>query len=411
MSIPAIKEIKPKTLQFLADGEGHSQQEISLALAGPDYFNLAQEQLAEKRANGKPKFFGRCETASTCLKGEGLIEYPKKGSRKITADGLKALNPQQSLSLGKNPGARQNTGYPGGVVLAVKTAREKAVDPSTKQVYSVEMPAPEEVRKGILELEFPTKGIRVKDAAVILADRFQLSDEQRNAEDRHGLNVFRYATVAPAFRYLLQNGRLTQPRGPRKPYVLGPDSSLPIPEPDPPIPEPDPSVSFEETAREIQEELEANLLRKDGKLWVALPYHIEELEANLLRKVKGIHPTFFEKLVINLLEKMGYGAGEVLGGSRDDGIDGIITDDDRLELYRIYVQAKRWEENKVGKPDIQQFAGALIEQDATMGIFVTTSRFTSGAREFAENTVDPKIVLVEGKQLARLLLEYNVFPG
>jgi len=387
MSIPAIKEIKPKTLQFLADGEGHSQQEISLALAGPDYFNLAQEQLAEKRANGKPKFFGRCETASTCLKGEGLIEYPKKGSRKITADGLKALNPQQSLSLGKNPGARQNTGYPGGVVLAVKTAREKAVDPSTKQVYSVEMPAPEEVRKGILELEFPAEGIRVKDAVVILADKFQLSDEQRNAEDRHGLNVFRYATVAPAFLYLLKNRRLKQPGGPRKPYVLGPDSSLPIPEPDPPIPEPDPSVSFEETARGIQ----------------------EELEASLLRKVRGIHPTFFEKLVINLLEKMGYGAGEVLGGSRDDGIDGIITDDDRLELYRIYVQAKRWEENKVGKPDIQQFAGALIEQDATMGIFVTTSRFTSGAREFAENTVDPKIVLVEGKQLARLLLEYNVF--
>ena len=384
MAVPTIREIKGAILRFLAKGQvpdqqdnfnedrlEYSRQDIFNAIAGSGYLNLAAEELAERLPSGRTKFENRSGTALTNLSQAGLVESLGGARWQITPHGIERTPPSTIPTL----------------------------------------PAPEQVRDAILKLEFPAEGIRVKDAVVILADKFQLSDEQRNAEDRHGLNVFRYATVAPAFRYLLQNGRLTQPRGPRKPYVLGPDSSLPIPEPDPPIPEPDPSVSFEETAREIQEELEANLLRKDGKLWVALPYHIEELEANLLRKVKGIHPTFFEKLVINLLEKMGYGAGEVLGGSRDDGIDGIITDDDRLELYRIYVQAKRWKKEKVGKPDIQQFAGALLEQDATMGIFVTTSVFTGPAIEYGERKGSPRIVLVDGKELARLLLEYNVFHG
>lgn len=92
--MPTTREIKPKTLQFLADGEVRSQQKISLALAGPTYFNLAQEQLAERRANGKPKFFGKCETASTYLKDEGLIEYPEEGYRRITPDGLREIDTQ-----------------------------------------------------------------------------------------------------------------------------------------------------------------------------------------------------------------------------------------------------------------------------------------------------------------------------
>ena len=259
-----------------------------------------------------------------------------------------------------------------------------AFDPSTEEEYEVEMPAPEEVRKGILELEFPLEGIRLKDAVAQLADKFQLSDKQRNAKYKSGNNVFYVNVVRREFRRLLDDGKLAQPKGKRTPYCRSPTPPRP-PSPDP-APTPEPSVPVAETYRGIR----------------------KKLEETLLEELRDIHHTFFEKLVIKLLEKMGYGAGEVLGGSRDDGIDGIITDDDRLELYRIYVQAKRWE-NKVGKPDIQQFAGALLEQDATMGIFVTTSRFTSGAREFAENTVDPKIVLVDGKQLARLLLEYNVF--
>lgn len=360
MSMPTIREIGGAILRFLSEGRvsnqqdifnadrsEYSRQDIFDAIAGPSYLNLTAEELAERLPSGRTRFQNRSGTALTNLSQAGLVESLGGARWKITPHGI-----------------------------------ERTPSPTI-----LTFPAPEQVRGAILELEFPPEGIRVKDAVVILADKFQLSDDQRNAEDRHGLNVFRYATVAPAFRYLLKNRRLEQPEGPRKPYVLGPDARLPIP-PDPPTSEPEPSVSFEETARGIQ----------------------EALEESLLRKVKGIHPTFFENLVINLLEKMGYGAGEILGGSRDDGIDGIITDDDRLELYRIYVQAKQGKE-LVEKPDIHQFAGALLEQDATMGIFVTTSCFNSGAREFAENTVDPKIVLVDGKELARLLLEYNVFHG
>ncbi len=361
MSMPTIREIEDAILRFLAEGRvpdqqdifdahmpEHHRQDIFNAIAGSRSLNLTADKLAERLPSGLHKFKNRSGTALSHLKKKGLVESTKAGYWRITRSGFEIpLTP-------------------------------------TNLVF----PPPDEVRNAILELEFPPEGIRVKDAVVILADKFQLSNDQRNAEDRHGLNVFRYAIVAPAFRYLLEKGKLKQPGGPRKPYVPAPNSRLLIPDPDSPIPEPDPPVSFEETTLGIQ----------------------EELEASLLRKVKGIHPTFFENLVINLLEKMGYGAGEVLGGSRDDGIDGIITDDDRLELYRIYVQAKRWK-NKVGKPAIHQFAGALLEQDATMGIFVTTSVFTSPAIKYGEREDSPRIVLVDGKELARLLLEYNVFHG
>lgn len=360
MSMPTIREIEDAILRFLSEGRvpdqqdifnadrsEYSRQDIFDAIAGPSYLNLTAEELAERLPSGLYKFKNRGGTALSRLKKKRLIESTRSGYWRITMSGLD-------------------------------------IPPTPTNLV---FPPRDEVRQAILELKFPPEGIRVKDAVVILADRFQLSDDQRDAENRHGLNVFRYAIVAPAFRYLLQNRKLKQPGGPRKPYVLGPDARLPIP-PDPPTPDPDPSVSFEETVRGIQ----------------------EALEASLLRKVKGIHPTFFENLVINLLEKMGYGTGEVLGGSRDDGIDGIITDDDRLELYRIYVQAKRWKK-KVGKPDIQQFAGALLEQDATMGIFVTTSVFTGPAIQYGERRDSPRIVLVDGKELARLLLEYNVFHG
>ena len=404
MSIPAIKEIKPKTLQFLADGEVRSQQEISHALAGPDYFNLPQEQLAEKRANGKFKFFGRCETASTYLRGDALIEYPKEGYRKITADGFKALNPQQILSLGKNPGTRQNTGYPGGVVPAVKTARKKAVDPSTEEVYEIEMPAPEEVRNAILELEFPPEGIRVKDAVEPLTENFRLTDEQRRAKNSSELAVFHYGVVYPAFRELLSEGTLVQ-SGKGTPYFLS-ETPLRSPNPDPVL-DSDPPVPVEEPYQEIR----------------------KKLEEALLQELREIDPTVFEQLVVDLISKMGYGTGEHVGRVGDGGIDGIVTDH-RLGLYKVYIQTKR-QGKTATKNDIVKFRDALRLQETTVGIFVAISRFSkpfykSGQIDDHKSVLidekfrifidteyknEIKICLIDGEELARLLLEYNVFHG
>ena len=140
----------------------------------------------------------------------------------------------------------------------------------------------------------------------------------------------------------------------------------------------------------------------------------EELNQNLaqelLMKVKDGSSTFFEILVIDLLVKMGYGgsrkdAGQAVGKSGDEGIDGIIKED-KLGLDAIYIQAKRWE-NIVGRPEVQKFAGALQGQRAKKGIFITTSAFSKEATNYASN-IENKIILIDGERLAQLMIEHNV---
>lgn len=134
------------------------------------------------------------------------------------------------------------------------------------------------------------------------------------------------------------------------------------------------------------------------------------LAQDLLSKIKTCSPLFFENLVVELLVKMGYGgslkdAGKAIGKSGDEGIDGIIKED-KLGLDVIYVQAKRWE-GSVGRPEIQKFVGALAGQGAKKGIFITTSRYTSDAASYVPRN-ETKIVLIDGDQLAQLMIDYNL---
>jgi len=136
----------------------------------------------------------------------------------------------------------------------------------------------------------------------------------------------------------------------------------------------------------------------------------QNLAAELIQRVKECPPSFFEKLVIDLLISMGYGgtrkdAGEAIGRSGDEGIDGIIKED-RLGLDVVYIQAKKWE-NPVTRPEIQKFAGALLGRKAKKGIFITTSGFTKDAREYAEK-IESKIVLIDGETLAQLMIDHNI---
>jgi restriction system protein len=137
----------------------------------------------------------------------------------------------------------------------------------------------------------------------------------------------------------------------------------------------------------------------------------ETVASELLRTVKGCSPEFFERLVVDLLLKMGYGgsrkeAGEAIGNTGDGGIDGIIKED-KLGLDIIYIQAKRWTNGIVGRPEIQKFAGALQGQRARKGIFITTSNFSKEALEYVRN-IDSKITLIDGQLLAELMVEHNV---
>lgn len=133
------------------------------------------------------------------------------------------------------------------------------------------------------------------------------------------------------------------------------------------------------------------------------------LASEILDRVKSASPRFFELLVVELLLKMGYGRaggnGEAIGRSGDEGIDGVIAED-RLGLEMVYLQAKRWE-GTVGRPEIQKFVGALHGRRARKGVFITTGTYSSEASNYVQ-TIDPRIALIDGVQLAQFMIDYNV---
>ncbi len=135
-----------------------------------------------------------------------------------------------------------------------------------------------------------------------------------------------------------------------------------------------------------------------------------DLAAELLVRLKNCSPRFFERLVVEVILKMGYGgsrkeAGEAIGTSGDEGIDGIISED-RLGLDVIYLQAKRWQ-GTVGRPEIQKFVGALHGKRARKGIFITTGTFSTEALDFVSQ-IESKVALIDGKQLAEMMIDSNV---
>lgn len=134
------------------------------------------------------------------------------------------------------------------------------------------------------------------------------------------------------------------------------------------------------------------------------------LASELLAHVKASPPAFFERLVVDLLLKMGYGgsrddAGQAVGKAGDEGIDGVISED-RLGLDIVYLQAKRWD-GSVGRPEIQKFVGALHGKRAKKGVFITTGSFSVDAMAYVEH-IDPKVVLIDGRRLAEYMIDFEV---
>lgn len=135
------------------------------------------------------------------------------------------------------------------------------------------------------------------------------------------------------------------------------------------------------------------------------------LKSEIIERLLKVHPFKFEEIVVKVLINLGYGgsfeeAGKAFKKSGDEGIDGIISED-RLGLDMIYVQAKRYAlENKIGRPLIQEFCGALMGKKAKKGIFITTSSYTREAEEYVKN-IDTKVILINGEQLAQYMIETN----
>lgn len=156
-------------------------------------------------------------------------------------------------------------------------------------------------------------------------------------------------------------------------------------------------------------DIEDELLPEE-KMVQAYHRYLVDLKHSLLEKVRECHPSFFENLVVDLLLKMGYGcddkSGQVIGKSHDGGIDGIISED-KLGLNLIYIQAKRYNEgNSVGRPEIQRFIGAM--QKAEKGVFITTSKFTKEALDFANAESRKHIRLIDGDSLVELMIKHSV---
>jgi restriction system protein len=159
-----------------------------------------------------------------------------------------------------------------------------------------------------------------------------------------------------------------------------------------------------------EQEAEANNKTPEEALENAYQKIRDDLAADLRKRLKTCSPAFFERLVVEVIVKMGYGgtrldAGKAIGKSGDGGIDGIIKED-KLGLDAIYIQAKRWD-NTIGRPEIQKFVGALTGQRAKKGLFITTSEFSAESEDYVSR-IDAKVVLIDGETLAQLMIDHGV---
>lgn len=259
----------------------------------------------------------------------------------------------------------------------------------------------------------------IHNAVSMLARKFDLTEEEQSKLLPSGQQPIFYNRVGWARTYLKKAGLLEDPK---RGYFRITDRGKNVLESNPPkidmnflrqFPE---FVKFRESSRGESDEDVASDDLEDLTPEEALENAYQKIRADLadelLSYILSSTPGFFEKLVVELLVKMGYGgsqrdAARVIGKSGDEGIDGII-DEDRLGLDTIYVQAKKWKKaSSIGRPEIQKFVGALQGQRAKKGIFITTTTFSREAREYASN-INTKVVLIDGSRLTDLMIDYNI---
>lgn len=257
------------------------------------------------------------------------------------------------------------------------------------------------------------------ESARILAEQFNLTEQERTALLPSGGTFVFASRVSWACTYLKKAGLLVAPR---RGFFRITDRGVDILRKNPVRIDNEFLDRFEEfrefrtrPKKESRRQAENGVAATSGvpEEVIAGQYELQRkaLAAQLLDAVKSASPQFFERLVVTLLVKMGYGgtlqdAGSAVGRSGDGGVDGVIKED-KLGLDTIYVQAKRWDDRPVGSPQIDQFAGALQKKKAHKGVFLTTSTFTSEAlRSIADYST--RIVLIDGPALAELMIDHDV---
>jgi restriction system protein len=255
----------------------------------------------------------------------------------------------------------------------------------------------------------------LRETVNVLSNQFNLTEDEKNELLPSGGEGRFYNRVSWARTYLKKAGLLNYPR---RGFFIITSRGLELLSNSPKDISANYLRKYNEFVQFIEIKNDSNLKNIDETI-AETPEEILEsvhqklqrdLSGEILENISKCSPYFFEQLVVDLVVSMGYGgsrkeAGQAVGGSGDEGIDGIIKED-RLGLDIIYLQAKRWE-NIVGRPEIQKFAGALLGQNAKKGIFITTSNFTQGAIDYVTR-IDSKIILVDGSRLTELMIEHNV---
>ena len=267
----------------------------------------------------------------------------------------------------------------------------------------------------LLKYAADRKDHSLREAVDSLAEQFKLSEEEKKEMLSSGQQAIFLNRVGWARTYLKKAGLLETPR---RAYFCISDRGLKVLQEKPSRIDAkflDQFEEFREFRAKKKEKPEKGKVKETKETpEELLENSYQNLRANLaheiLEQIKKNSPSIFENIVVELLVKMGYGgsrkdAGQAIGKSGDEGIDGIIKED-RLGLDIIYIQAKRWA-NTVGRPEIQKFAGALQGQRAKKGVFITTSTFSKEARDYSSK-IENKIVLVDGEQLAEFMNDHNI---
>lgn len=253
----------------------------------------------------------------------------------------------------------------------------------------------------------------------IAVDYFKITEDEKQEKTPNGKQLLYYNRIAWSISYLRTGGLIISPeRGKYQISDLGktvlnnPPAKITIKflkeiNPDKNLFERERKEESSVEEAEDDEEKTPDELIEEGHKRIN-----QELSKILLQNIENASPYKFEEIVVELLIKMGYGDsdfnnGEVTSKSGDEGIDGIIKED-KLGLDKIYVQAKRWKkETKIGRPEIQKFVGALDGQRAKKGIFITTASFSQEAINYANNTSNATVILIDGQKLTDLMIEYE----
>lgn len=282
------------------------------------------------------------------------------------------------------------------------------------------IPKHDEIRVPALELLKQNGTMKLRDFVEPLAKHFNLSEEEVNEMYPSGNGHIFYDRISWALSYLNMGGLLDKPK--RGSYEINQTGLELLKTPDQVDKYIENQLEKREPTRQKKKTTEEQLslddtnseLTPQEKLYSSYSNIRKSVYADILNTILTKTPTAFEKLVVTLLQKMGYGgevenSGLVTKVSNDGGIDGIIKED-VLGLGRIHIQAKRYKiDSAIGREEIQKFVGALAVAQSNKGVFITTSYYSKGAIEYANNlNGSTTLVLIDGKQLAEYMYDYSL---